>query len=113
MAELTVAVDADEINRYVSEAILNSVLGANLKKAIEAEVSKLAEVNRYNGPTTLEKVVHGEVLRILESMMHSEPLASRIRAVVEAAATDEVVEHFAATGWQALIKAVDRLKDSY
>ena len=113
MAELTVAVDGDAINRYVSEAILNSVLGENLKQAIEYEVKKLAEVNRYNGPSTLEKVVHGEVLRILETMMRGEPLASRIRAIVEAAATDEVVEHFASTGWQALMKAVDRLKDSY
>jgi len=113
MADLTVAVDAEQINKYVAEAILNSVLGAKLKQAIETEIGKLAETNRYNGPTTLEKVVHEEVLNILWDLMHSEPYASRIRAAVAEQVTDEVVSHIASTGWQALLKAVNRLKDSY
>lgn len=111
MAELTVAIDAEQINKYVADAILDSALGANLKQAIDKAVQAITQPAGYNSPSTLEKVVSEEVARTLHKALTSEPYESQIAAIVQESLTEEALRRIANTSLTRLFDAIDRAKD--
>lgn len=71
--EIEVQIDAEQVNKHVTEAILNSTLGAKLKEAIEKSVNDTSSgYNRYGLGSVIEEVVKNEVRNVIMELIRTQ-----------------------------------------
>lgn len=100
--EIKVDVKPEDINKMVSEAVLNSAIGTEIKKVIQDCVSKLSD---WNSPMkkAIEDVVHKEIIAIVQKE-HGE----KIKAAVQAQITDQMVSEISKAAWDSLWEKIDK-----
>ncbi len=89
--ELNVNVDADAINKMVSDAILKSTLGDAVKKAIDTQLANLTR--SYDNP--LESVIRMHVADMVREVLrteHQEALRQRLVAALAEKLSDEFID---------------------
>lgn len=102
---IEVNVDADAVNKMVTDAILESAIGKTLREVVEKKVADLGE--SYNNP--IELAVDREVQLLVSSMVNEKfkPLiASRVTELM----TDEMVSRISTAAWESLIDNFDKIR---
>lgn len=99
--DFKVDIDPEQINKEVSEAILKSAIGKQLKESIEKEVKNLGGL--YNNP--MDTVIRGEVNKVIKELI-AEKYQDQIRAEVEKHITDKVVSDITGKAWEAFIGSI-------
>lgn len=84
-------IDADEVNRHVSQAILDSCIGKELKDGIEKEVKELVS-GSWNKPGLLDGIIRAEVKNILRDLLRGEEYGPKLDREVRVAITDETIK---------------------
>jgi hypothetical protein len=102
---IEVQVDADAVNKMVTDAILDSAIGATLREVVTKKVQELGR--SYDNP--IEKAVDREV-QLLVSSMVNEKFKPMIADRVTALMTDELVSRIATAAWENLIAQFDRMR---
>lgn len=102
---IEVNVDADTVNKMVTDAILDSAIGKTLREVVEKKVAELAKP--YNNP--IELAVDREV-QLLVSSLVNEKFKPMIAARVNELLTEEMVTRIATAAWENLIAQFDRLR---
>lgn len=95
----------DQVNKFLSDAILKSQIGEVVKKAVEKSIADLSK--SYENP--FDAVVKREVLNLIEKEVHSQYkplLEERIKAAMKHWATNEVLDKIVEA-------ATERLKSRY
>lgn len=90
MEPIKVAIDADAINKMVSEAILNSALGDAVKAAIDREVVKVTRA--YDNP--LDRLVEQEIARLVGQLLrdeYQETLKKQLSAILAERVTSDLI----------------------
>jgi predicted transcriptional regulator len=83
-------IDADAINRYVSEKIIESSIGEALRNEIDAQVKRLAQ--SYENP--MKPVVANAIAAAAREYLETDEVKARLEAVVRGALTDEALDGF-------------------
>ena len=102
---IEVNVDADAVNKMVTDAILDSAIGKTLREVVEKKVKDLGQ--SYNNP--IELAVDREVQLLVSSLVNEKfkpMIASRVNELV----TDELVSRIATAAFDCLIAQLDRLR---
>jgi hypothetical protein len=96
--DIKVDVDAEAINAAVTKAILDSAIGAEMKRAIETTLSNLSR--SYNNPIkdVVDKIVNEEIYKIVTTQ-HMEA----IRAAIQENITDAVISEMTEKAWSSFI----------
>lgn len=88
--ELNVQINPDDINKMVSEAVLKSAIGEELKKAIAKQMEQLGRT--FDNP--VEHVVNQHVRDMVQGVLigtYTERIRERIHQAVAAKITDEFI----------------------
>ena len=96
---------AEQVNKFLSDAILNSQIGAVVKKAVEKSIADLSR--SYENP--FDQVIKNQVVILIEKEVHTQYkplLEARIKTAMEQWATDEVLTKI-------VDAAMERLKSRY
>jgi len=91
MAEIKVVIDSEDINKSISDAIVNSILGETIVEMVNEFVKGLP--NRYDSP--VKKALEEEVYRIVKELVLERQ--AEIRAAVEKQMADGLVERLTTT----------------
>lgn len=102
---IEVNVDADAVNKMVTDAILESAIGKTLREVVEKKVADLSK--SYNNP--IELAVDREVQLLVSSIVH-EKFQPIIAARVNELLTEEMVTRIATAAWENLIAQFDKLR---
>jgi hypothetical protein len=102
---IEVQVDAEAVNKMVTDAILESAIGKTLREVVEKKVADLGR--SYNNP--IELAVDREV-QVLVSSMVNEKFKPLIAERVNELVTEELVTRIAGAAWDSLIAQLDRLR---
>ena len=104
--QFNVNINPDEVNKQLSEAIINSALGEKLKVAIERRVSEILGDGLY-GPAIVKGVVDEEVRAIIRKMLQSDEFQTQMQAMVrrwfEEKFSDELIGDALGRLWDKLI----------
>lgn len=95
--DIKVDLDADAVNRTVTDAIVNSVIGVEIRKAIEAQMKEFTST--YNNP--LHAVVKDQVRSVVERILTVE-YRTKIEQSVRELVTDEMISEIAQKAWESL-----------
>ena len=96
---MEIKVDAEQVNKVVSEAIINSVIGDRLRKSIEEQVKN---IDRYiDNP--IKAVIDQHVKDAITFLVVNEYLP-QIREKVKAQLADEVVEKLTSQALERLLR---------
>jgi len=79
--QFNVEINPDEVNKQVSEAIINSALGEKLKAAINKRMDDILG-GGWNDPGIVKTVVDEEVRNIIRTMLQSDEFQTQMQAVV-------------------------------
>ena len=96
--DLNVNIDPEQINKMVSEAVLESAIGDQVKTQVQKTVDELGR--SYNNP--IEGVIQQQVADlILQCLMaeHAETLKGKVHEAVSSKITDEFVNKVMEAGW--------------
>lgn len=83
--ELNVSIDPEQINQMVTEAVLQSSIGAAVNTSIENYVKKMSSA--YNNP--IDDVVKSEVSKAIKKVVEE-----KMGGVIEAVVREKVTEEF-------------------
>jgi hypothetical protein len=86
----SIDIDGEKVNKMVADAILTSVIGEELKKAITEAVSKTLKPDSW-GRGPLVDVVNAHIRREIEALVQAE-FSGPIREMVKKAITDQMTE---------------------
>lgn len=79
--QFNVEINPDEVNKQVSEAIINSALGEKLKAAINKRMDDILG-GGWNDPGIVKTVVDEEVRNIIRTMLQSDEFQTQMQAMV-------------------------------
>lgn len=102
---IDVKIDADTVNKMVTDAILGSVIGDKLREQVEKQVATIG--TGYNDPVKL--AVEREVQLLVNSIVNTQfkPLIeSKVRELL----TDQMVSDIATASWNSLLNQIDKIK---
>lgn len=102
---IEVNVDADAVNKMVTDAILDSAIGKTLREVVEKKVKDLG--SSYNNP--IEAAVDREV-QLLVLKLVQEQFKPLIAARVNELMTEELVSRIATAAWENLVAQFDRMR---
>jgi len=97
--EINVNVDAEAINKQISEAVAKSAIGEELKKVIDEEVKKLSN----SWPNPLGKVIRIEIEKTLRQLIQDEYMG-KIKEWVSKQMSDEFVKDILGKMWKAYLE---------
>lgn len=103
MSTFEVKIDAEAVQRQVSQAILDSTIGEAVRKAVQTEVGRLSST--WNNP--LEQVVREEVKRQVTSVLQEPENEAVIREAVRAALEEAVLKDLVGAAMGLLWKEVE------
>lgn len=91
-------IDAEQINKYVAQRIIESSIGKTLQEAIDKQVASLSSL--YNNPldAAIQHAVKNEVIRLLGQPEFVE----KIHKLVIARTTDDVLNGIISKVWDRL-----------
>lgn len=95
--ELNVAIDPEQINKLVAEAVLQSAIGVQVEKLVKAHVDKLSQ--SYDNP--LDSVIRGHISDLVREVLHKEhgdTLRAKVVEAVSAKITDDFVGKIISNG---------------
>jgi hypothetical protein len=98
---IEVQIDADAINGAVTQAIVDSMIGEQMKKAINEQLSP--PPNAYGRQSVVQTTVAIEVQRILQEMLREEPYLGKLRAAIEERMTDDVLDKVTGAAMEAFL----------
>lgn len=93
--ELNVNIDSEQINKMVSEAILNSLIGEALKEQIKKSISELS--TSYNNP--IKSVIDRHVKETISNIIQTD-YKDTLKSMVKESMTDEVVGDLIHKSWK-------------
>ncbi len=102
---IEVQVDAEAVNKMMTDAILDSAIGKTLREVVEKKVAELG--SSYNNP--IAAAVDREV-QLLVSSIVNEKFKPMIAARVQELLTEEMVTRISTAAWENLITQMDRLR---
>lgn len=102
---IEVNVDADTVNKMVTDAIMDSAIGKTLREVVEKKVADLGK--GYNNP--IELAVDREVQLLVTSLVN-EKFKPLIATKVNELMTDELISRISLAAWENLIAQFDRLR---
>lgn len=102
---IQVEVDAEAVNKMVTDAILNSAIGTTLRSVVERKVADLGR--SYNNP--IELAVDREV-QVLVSSLVSEKFKPMIAARVNELLTEEMASRICTAAWENLVAQLDKMR---
>jgi hypothetical protein len=94
---ISVNLAPEQIEGYVTQAILDSTLGDAIKAVIEDEIKKL---DSWNSP--LRAAIQKQILIIIANMLRDE-YVDQIKEAVQKKMTDEVLDDISSKAWNALL----------
>ena len=97
--EINVNIDAEAINKQITEAVAKSAIGEELKKVVDREVKKIS--NSYENP--LGVVVGREIEKMLRKLIEEEYIG-KIKEFVSARMSDEFVKDILDKMWKAYLE---------
>lgn len=100
MSEIKVEIDAASVNEYVAKAVLDSTLGNEIKKQIDAAIASM--MSSYDNPVrnVVRRVVEEEVRNAL---LHDEKNLAIIQAKVREFMTEDVLTDLCGKAWDTLM----------
>lgn len=108
--QLNLGLDPEALNQAVAEMITKSVLGAEMKKHIEAAISN-ALTSRpygYSSPTLVESVVRSKMTEMLNELWESEYKEKVRDGLRQQLGRDDVIDKLATKSFEKLIAALDK-----
>ena len=94
--DIKVDLSAEQINTHIASAIADSAIGVELKRAIEAEVTKLSQ--SFNNP--FQSIISNHIRREVERI-GSEDYSEEIKAVVKEKVTADFTTEMMESLWNA------------
>lgn len=104
MADIKVVVDPEDVNKAISEAVMKSIIGEELQKAVKELTSswKFKEV--------MEKTVGSEIERLvsfsIREKFDSPEVKAQIKAMVVEKLTDETIMKIASSAFEFMIRSM-------
>ena len=98
--DININVDAEAINKQITEAVAKSAIGEELKKVVDREVKKIS--NSYENP--LGVVVGREIEKMLRKLIEEEYIG-KIKEFVSARMSDEFVKNILDKMWVAYLQS--------
>jgi len=92
-----VKIDAEQINKMVASAILNSVIGKEINEAINKFIKSCDQINTWNNPIT--KAVESEIRKQIAFIINNE-YKCVIEQKIKKCITDDVVSSITAKAWE-------------
>lgn len=83
-------IDPEEINKFVSQKILESSIGEALRKEIDTQVSRLA--TSFDNP--MKPVVANAISQVAREYLETPEVKARLKETVQKALTDEALDGF-------------------
>lgn len=99
MAEIKVDISAEDINKEIRDAIVNSAIGTELKRAMEKKIKEFSQ--SWNNP--LERVVSNEIATIVRASVEKEYLP-QIKKFITEKMTDKFVKDLLDKLWKKFIE---------
>lgn len=105
--KLNLAIEPETINKYVSEAILDSVLGERLKKEINTKVESLLKDGIYK-QSIVSDVVEDELRKAIRIVLESAGFQEKIQSIVNQYMVEKFTQQFVAKAldaiWEKLLR---------
>jgi hypothetical protein len=101
MSEILINVDPKQINKFVAEAILESCLGEEVRKAIEKVVGQISQVD-YRGHGVISDIVKAKVQETICELLNTE-YREQIKTLVSEAMTEKAIKELTDAALNALI----------
>lgn len=98
--EINVNVDAEAINKEITEAVAKSAIGKEIKRVIEEKVKELS--TSYNNP--LSRVVGREIEKMLRQLIEEEYMG-QIKEFVRKQMSDDFVKDILGKMWKAYLES--------
>jgi len=102
---IEVHVDADAVNKMVTDAILESAIGKTLREVVEKKVAELGRA--YNNP--IEAAVDREV-QLLVLALVNQKFKPAIEARVNELVTDELMLRIATAAFESMVDQFDKMR---
>lgn len=104
---IKIAIEPETINKYVSEAVLNSVLGEKLKKEINTKLESLLNGGIY-GRGIVGDVVEEQMREAIRTVLLGDDFQSKIKDAVSRYMTEKFTQQFIAKSldviWDKLLR---------
>ncbi len=100
---MSIEISPDQINEYISKALLDSAVGEALKTVIDKKVKELGL--SYNNP--FEPIVQQYILQAAKELIESQ-FKEAIAKKVQESLTDEVMARLVDAAWGAIIDKMTR-----
>lgn len=97
--EIKVNIDAEAINKQITEAVAKSAIGKEIKRVIEEKVKELS--TSYNNPLT--RVVGLEIEKMLRQLIEEEYIG-KIKELVSKQMSDEFVKDILGKMWKVYVE---------
>jgi len=84
-----IQIDPEQINKYVSDAIIGSAIGNQVKKAIESALTS------YSFSSSIQKTIDAAVSQIIYDTVrkdHSELVRDKVKEAMATKVTDDFIE---------------------
>lgn len=101
MPPFQVNIEADDVNRAVADAIIQSAIGAQVKKTIDNLMEK-----HWDFQAEITKVVAQEIRNVIQKMLLTDELQGRIKELIREKLTDEMVS-------QVVVRVFERASRDY
>jgi hypothetical protein len=98
--QLNLNIDPEEINRYVTQQVLDSAIGESVRKAIEKSLEPLSRT--YDNP--LEPVIRDQVFKVVRELVDKE-YKTQIEEYVRQRITPEFVGKMSERLWDNFFEA--------
>lgn len=96
---MTIEINSEDINNYVSKAIISSAVGEALKAAIDAEVKRLSSA--HDNP--YKKVVEAKIIQQVQQLLEQE-YEEQIRSLIRQKLTDDFVSELMSALWDKFLE---------
>jgi len=103
--QVDVNLDADTVNKMVTDAILGSVIGDRLREVVTKQVETIG--TGYNDPVKL--AVEREVQLLVNNIVN-EQFKPMIEAKVRELVTDQLMSDIALASWRSLMANIEKIK---
>lgn len=100
--DIKVDIDAELINKKVSDSILESAIGTKLKEVIEEQVSSICK-DSYNSPSVVTKIVKDIVVQKVREII-SEEKKEEIEKLVTEKLTEDIMADIVNNAWDSYFK---------
>lgn len=100
--DIKVNIDAEAINKKVTDSILESAIGERLKEAIESQISDIC-VDKYNSPSVVTRIVKDIVTDRVRTII-TEEKKDEIEKLVTEKLTEDIMSEIVNNAWDAYFK---------